>query len=138
MSTESPYDDDSARGGIADVGASFAGVLLIITSFMEVLHGISAISDPELYAAGNDYLYRFNGTVWGVTHIIIGAASFVVAIGILKRTAWGQLGGMVVCGLGILSNFAEIPRYPMWSLVTIAFYAFVIWALHVQYRGYRR
>ena len=137
MSTESPYDDDSARGGVADVGATFAGVLLILTSFMEVLNGISAVADPDLYAAGTKYLYKFDLTVWGWIHIIIGAASFVVAIGILRRVAWGQIGGMIVCGAAILSNFAFLPRYPLWSLIVIAFNAFVIWALSVQYRGYR-
>ena len=136
MSSESPYDD-SGRGAVADVGASFAGVLLILTSFMEVLHGISAVSDPDLYAAGTEYLYKFNLKVWGTIHIVIGAVSFVVAIGILRRRSWGQLGGIVVCGLGILTNFAFIPRYPIWSLVIIAFNAFVIWALSVQYRGYK-
>jgi hypothetical protein len=135
MSSGSPYDDDSARGGIADVTASFAGVLLILTSFMEILHGISAVSDPDLYAAGTEYLYKFDLTVWGTIHIVIGAASFVVAIGILRRVAWGQIGGMVVCGLGVLTNFAFIPRYPIWSIVIIAFNVFVIWALNVQYRG---
>jgi hypothetical protein len=134
MSRESPYED-SARGGIADVGASFAGVLLVLTSFMEILHGISAAADPELYAAGSDFVYRFNGTVWGITHIVIGVVSMVVAFGILRRRSWGQLGGMIVCGLGILANFADLPRYPAWSIVVIAFYAFVIWALNVQYRG---
>jgi hypothetical protein len=134
MSSEPSYED-SARGGIADVTASFAGVLLILASFMQVLHGISALSDPALYAAGTDYLYKFNLNVWGTIHIVVGVASFVVAIGILRRRSWGQLGGIVVCGLGILTEFAFLPRYPLWSLVIIAFYVFVIWALNVQHRG---
>jgi hypothetical protein len=139
MSTESPqhyteYTDDSVRGGVADVGATFAGVLLILTSFMEVLHGISAIADDDLYAAGTQYLYKFNLTVWGTIHVIIGVISFIVAIGILRRSSWAQLAGIVITGFAIISNFAFLPRYPIWSLVIIAFNAFVIWALSVQYR----
>ena len=136
MGTESPYPDDSARGGIADVGASFAGVLLVLVSFMEILHGIAALANPELFAAGED-IYRFNGTTWGITHITIGVISMIVAFGILKRTSWAQVGGMIIAGLGILANFADLPHYPMWSIVVIAFYVFVIWSLSVQHRGYR-
>src|SRR5262245_11168390 len=139
MSTRSPqYEDESVRGSVADVGATFAGVLLILSSFMEVLHGISAIADDDLYAAGTQYAYRFNLNVWGTIHIVIGVISFVVAIGILRRVSWGQLGGIIISGASIVTNFMFLPSYPMWALVTIAFNGFVIWALSVQYRGYQR
>jgi hypothetical protein len=134
MGPESRHPDDSARGGISDVGATFAGVLLIVVSFMEIMHGIAAIANPELFAAGED-IYRFNGTVWGITHITVGVISIIVAYGILKRMSWAQLGGMIIAGVGILTEFADLPHYPLWSIVTIAFYGFVIWALSVQRRG---
>jgi TRAP-type mannitol/chloroaromatic compound transport system permease small subunit len=135
MATETPespqfteYPDDGGNA-VADVGATFAGVLLILTSFMEVLHGIAAVANGEIYSAGTDYLYRFNLNVWGTIHIVIGAASFVVAIGILGRARWGQIAGIVVASLSILSNFAFLPRYPWWSMLIIGFNVFVIWAL---------
>ena len=83
-------------------------MFLVIVSFMEILHGIAAMADPDLYAAGED-IYRFNGTVWGITHITIGVISMIVAFGILKGTSWAQVGGMIISGLGILAEFADLP-----------------------------
>jgi hypothetical protein len=137
MGTESREDIDySARGTFADLGAAFAGVLLIIASGMDVLQGLSAIANDDLYAAGSEYLYQFDMTVWGSVHLALGVIGLVVGVGILMRASWGQVVGMIVAGLSILTNFAFLPSYPLWSIVIIAFNGFVIWALSVQLRDY--
>ena len=94
-------DDDmdlSGKGGLADVTATFAGVLLMLASFFDILQGASAVHDDELFAAGTEYLYKIDVTAWGWLHIVIGVIGVVVSIGILLRKAWGQLTGMVVAG----------------------------------------
>jgi hypothetical protein len=125
----SPEDDTSTRGIFADVVISFAGVLMILTSIMEIIQGMAAVSDPEFYSAGSDYLLQFNVTTWGWVHIVIGAVSVVVAVGVLRRLRWGYLAGLVVVGLSMLSNFAFLPHYPVASIVVIAIDVLIIWAL---------
>jgi hypothetical protein len=133
MSSESQRNfDDSTRGGVIDVTATFAGVLLFVAAGMEMLQGVAAIANDDLYAAGTEYLYKLDMTVWGVVHLIIGVLSLLVAIGILRRAGWAQVAGMIIAGLAMLSNFAALPLYPFWSIVVIAFYALVIWALSAQ------
>ena len=138
MSSESRYETDySTKGTVADLTASFAGVLLIVTALMDILQGASAIANDELYSAGSDYLYDFDMDVWGWIHVVLGVVALAVAVGILTRTGWGQVGGIIVAGLGILTNFAALPHYPLWALVVIAFYALVIWSLSTQMKHYR-
>jgi dolichyl-phosphate-mannose--protein O-mannosyl transferase len=138
MSSESRYETDySTKGTIADLTASFAGILLIVTASMDILQGVAAIANDDLYSQGSDYLYKFNMTTWGWIHVVLGVVGIVVAVGILRRTGWGQVGGMIVAGLGILTNFAALPRYPLWAIVVIAFYALVIWSLSTQLKHYR-
>jgi hypothetical protein len=133
MSSESQRNfDDSTRGGVIDVTATFAGVLLFVAAGMEMLQGVAAIANDDLYAASTEYVYKLDMTVWGVVHLIIGVLSLLVAIGILRRASWAQVGGMIIAGLAMLSNFAALPLYPFWSIVVIAFYALVIWALSAQ------
>jgi hypothetical protein len=133
MSSESQRNfDDSTRGGVVDVTAAFAGVLLFVAAGMEMLQGVAAIANDDLYAAGTEYLYKFDLTFWGVVHLVIGVLSLLVAIGILRRADWAQVGGMIIAGLAMLSNFAALPLYPFWSIVVIAFYGLVIWALSEQ------
>jgi hypothetical protein len=63
---------------------------------------------------------------------VIGAIAVGIAIGILLGQTWGRIAGIAVAGLSALTNFAFLPYTPVWTLVIIAFNAFVIWALCVQ------
>ena len=45
--------------------------------------------------------------------------------------------GIVVAGLGMITNFAAIPHYPVWAIIVMGFYVLVIWALTTQRRHYR-
>jgi hypothetical protein len=138
MSTQSRDEIDySTKGLVADLTASFAGVLLIVAALLDILQGASAIANDDLYSQGNEYLYRFNMTTWGWIHVVLGVIAIAIAIGILRRAGWGQVGGMIVAGLGILTNFAALPHYPLWALVLIAFYVLVIWSLSTQMKHYR-
>ena len=138
MNTESRNEIDySGRGAVADVTATFAAVLLLITALMDVLQGLAAINDPDFFAAGADYAFDFDVTAWGWVHVILGIISVAVAIGIMTRQSWAQVLGMVIAGLAMLTNFAWLPHYPLWAIVIIAINAFVIWALSVQLKNYR-
>ncbi len=137
MSSESRYEIDySTKGTVADLTASFAGVLLIVAGLMDILQGSSAIANDDLYSKGSDYLYQFNMTTWGWIHVVLGVLGLAVAVGILRRSGWGQVGGIIVAGLGILTNFAALPHYPFWALTLIAFYLLVIWSLTTQMKHY--
>jgi hypothetical protein len=133
-----PSDEDySGKGGLADVTATFAGVLLMLASLFDILQGLSAVHDDDLYAAGTEYLYKLNVTAWGWLHIVIGLVGVAVSIGILMRKRWGQVVGMVVASISILTNFVSLPVYPVWSAFIIAFMFAVIWSLSYQLKNYR-
>ena len=133
----SSQDDYSTKGIWADLLSTFGGVLLLIGAFMELLQGLSAISNDDLYSQGSDYLYQFNMQVWGVVHLVIAVLSAIVAVGVLARKSWGQISGVIVAGLSMIGNFAFIPHYPLWSLIVIALDALVIWALLTQLGRYK-
>jgi hypothetical protein len=138
MNTESRHSiDHSARDAVADITATFAAVLLLIVSLMEILQGLAAINDPDFFAAGADYTFDFSVTAWGWVHVVLGVISVAVAIGIMTRQGWAQVLGMLIAGLAMLTNFAWLPHHPLWAIVIIATNAFVIWALSVQLKNYR-
>lgn len=110
----------------------FGGVLLLIVSAFDVLQGGSAVANDALYAAGSDYLYKFDMTAWGWVHIILGVLGMAIAVGILLRATWGQITGIMVASLSMLTNFMFLPIYPVWSAFIIGFNALVIWALCSQ------
>lgn len=138
MSSGTRHDvDDSTRGFFADLTATFGGVLLLIASGFDILQGASAVANDDLYAQGSDYLYKFDMTAWGWVHLILGVLGVLVAVGILMRASWGQITGIMIASLSMLTNFMFLPIYPVWSAFIIGFNAIVIWALCSQLKSYR-
>lgn len=137
--TSSPNrgDFDSPKMATAITVNAFAGVMLLILAVMQVLQGIAAAADDEVFVSGVKYVYKFDLTAWGWIHIIVGAIGIAIAIGILMNQAWGQIAGIGVAGLVILANFAYLPYYPLWAIVVIAFSVFVIWSLCTQFSADR-
>lgn len=123
---------DPAAGFMTDFISIFAGVLLLINAGFGILQGASAIANDDLYAAGSEYLYRLDMTVWGWTHVVIGVLSAIVAVGILRGTSWGYVAGMIIAGLSAIANFAFLPLYPFWAIIVIALDVLVIHALATQ------
>ena len=135
MSSTNQTEDDfaySGKGAWVDFLATFGGVLLIISASFEVLQGAAAIANPEFFSSGDEYLYRFSVETWGWIHLVLGVVSAVVAIGIFLRKPWAWLAGVVIVGLTMLTNFASLPQYPVWSVTIIAIDLAIIWALSVQ------
>ncbi len=134
MSTSEPDDDFSrtAKGAASYAGVGFGGFLLVVVGLFQVIEGIAAISDDEIYASHVQYFFQLNVTVWGWIQLILGIIAVVIAVGLLMGQSWGMVSGIVICGLGAISSFLFIPYYPAWNIVTLGLYVFVTWALFVQ------
>lgn len=130
----SELQDDPAAGFMTDVVGVLAGVLLLMSGAFEILQGASAIANDDLYAAGSDFLYQFDMTVWGWVHLVIGVLSIIVGIGILGGRSWALVAGMIIAGLSAIANFAFLPHYPLWAVTVIAVDLLIIHALSVQLR----
>ncbi|MEU3314870.1 hypothetical protein ACGFY6_11645 [Streptomyces sp. NPDC048387] len=125
---------EAAAGGLT----TFAGVLLLIAGVLNVLRGIMAIVDDEIYVSTPRYLFQFDLTSWGWIHLIFGVIALLVGAGLFSRATWARVAGIAIAGLLIIANFLSIPYYPFWSMILIALYAFVIWALCVVRRDPQR
>lgn len=116
---------------------TFAAVMLMTVGALQVLQGIAAALDDEVFVKGVTYTYKLDLTAWGWIHIIVGAIAVAVAIGILAGQTWGLSAGVGVAGISILTNFTWLPYYPLWALILIAFNVLVIWSLCTQISGNR-
>ncbi|MET9420579.1 hypothetical protein ABZY06_07560 [Streptomyces sp. NPDC006540] len=109
----------------------FAAVLLLIAGILDVLRGIMAIAEDDVFVNTPNYVFEFDLTTWGWLHLIIGALAILVSIGLFKAAVWARVLGVALAGLLIIANFLSLPYYPVWSIVAIALYALVIWGLCV-------
>jgi hypothetical protein len=108
---------------------TFAGIMLIIAGAFNVIEGLVALFQNEVYVAGREYVFAFDLTAWGWTHLIVGAVVAAAGFAVLSGQVWGRSVGVAVAVLSMLANFLFLPYYPLWSLLIIALDFFVIWAL---------
>jgi hypothetical protein len=113
--------------------SAFAGVMLIIAGVFNAVEGLVALFRNQVYVAGPVYVFAFDLTAWGWTHLIVGAVVAAAGFAVMSGKVWGRSVGVGIAVLSMLVNFLFIPYYPVWSLLIIALDFFVIWAL-IAYR----
>lgn len=114
---------------------TFAGVMLILAGALDIIRGLMAIANDEIFVTTQNYTFEFDLERWGWIHLILGALAVLVGVSLFKERFWARIAGVVVAGLLLLSSFLTVPSYPLWSIVLIALYGFVIWALCSVGRG---
>lgn len=118
-----------ASSAWATGGTIFAGVLLLMEGILNILSGIAAIAEDDVYTRVGDYVFKFNLTTWGWIHLILGIVVAVTGWGILRGAAWARGLGVGVAALVVVLQFMWLPYQPVWAVVSIAIGLFVIWAL---------
>jgi hypothetical protein len=109
--------------------ATFAATIMIVAGIFQVIAGIAAVAEDELYVEARDWVFQFDTTTWGWIHIGIGALLVLVGIGIMTGNLAARIVGVVVASLSAIANFAFLPWYPVWGVIMIAVDIAVIWAL---------
>ncbi|RYP85043.1 hypothetical protein EKO23_13725 [Nocardioides guangzhouensis] len=132
MSQSDRQFEESTKGGWVMGTTAFAGVLLATLGSFQILQGLAAVLEDEVFVRGVEYSYKLDLTTWGWWLMLLGAAAVAVGIGIALNNVVANIAGLVLAFLSALSNFAFLPYYPFWSILVIAFDALVIWAICVQ------
>jgi hypothetical protein len=114
--------------------ASFAGIMLVMIGVFHALSGLVAIIDDTFYVVGTEYIFQFDVTTWGWTHLIWGIVVVAAGFGIFSGNVLARTVGVVAAALSMIVNFAWLPYYPVWSMLMIALGVAVIWALTVHGR----
>ncbi|MCP2300299.1 hypothetical protein SAMN04244553_3208 [Nocardia amikacinitolerans] len=129
MQMTTPGTQHPVRQGIAAGTSIGAAILLLTVGVLQILEGISAVVDDELFVVGAEYVYQFDISTWGWIHIVLGAILVICAIGLMTGSTWGRVAAIVIAALAIIANFLSLPYYPYWSILIIALSIVVIWAV---------
>jgi hypothetical protein len=133
--TEDAYSSSAARraeretSGWAVGFILFAAIMMIMVGVFQALQGLIGIFENEFYVPTRNYLFQFDATTWGWTHLILGLVVAFAGYGLLSGKTWARTVAIFLAVLSAIANFAFIPYYPFWSLLIIALDVFVIWAI---------
>ena len=120
---------DTQVSGWAIGAVSFAAAMMIIIGIFEIISGISAIAEDNLYVKTRNYTFDLDVTAWGWIHLILGVVILLAGFGLLAGRTWAAVTAILLAILSAVVNFFMIPYYPFWSLLVIGLDILVIWAL---------
>jgi hypothetical protein len=98
----------------------FAGVLLLVVGFWNLIYGISALAKSSVFVANAHYVFGDLRT-WGWITLIIAVLQLLAGIGVMTGNQAARWAGIVLVGLNAINQMFFIPAYPFWSLMIIAF-----------------
>ena len=97
----------------------FAGVLLLVSGFWNLIYGIAAIANSHVFVANAHYVFG-NLRAWGWVTLIFAILLLIAGGGIMVGNQLARWFGVVVLGLNLIEQMFSIPSYPFWSLTIIA------------------
>jgi hypothetical protein len=116
----------------------FAAFMMIMVGCFQAIEGLVALFDDGWYhVTQNGLLVEADYTVWGWTHLLLGALLIVAGVGVLAGNTLARLVAIALAGLSALVNLAFIEAYPIWAVIIIAIDVLVIYALVVHGRELR-
>jgi len=116
----------------------FAGIMLVMLGSFQAIEGLVAILRDEYYVVTSSGLVlTFDYTVWGWTHLIVGAVAVAAGVGLFFGKMWARVLGIIVAVVSALVNLLFLPAYPIWGVILIAIDVLVIYALAAHGREVR-
>jgi uncharacterized membrane protein YphA (DoxX/SURF4 family) len=111
--------------------AIFAATLLIIAGTVNIIYGIGALSDANIFQNGQRYVFT-NLNAMGWILILLGLLQFVGGFALISGSAFGR--GVAIAGafLGALAALFSISGpNPWWSLAVFFLCIYVIHGIFI-------
>jgi hypothetical protein len=107
----------------------FAAAMLLLLGGSQFFLGLAGVINDEVFAKVGGYVFRFDATVWGWIHMILGVVFIFVGWFVLRGAAWAIWTAIGLAVLNGVLNFMWLPSQPFWAIALIAIDVIVIWAL---------
>ena len=130
MTAADPYT--SPARGLAGMVA-FAGVLLALIGFFDILQGLTALFNDEYFAVRGGDLLVFDFTAWGWITLIWGVLLVAAGLGLLSGRGGARIFAIVAVFVNMILQIAFLSAYPIWSTIIIALDVFVLYALTAKW-----
>jgi uncharacterized membrane protein HdeD (DUF308 family) len=104
-----------------------AAVVLFVLGGLLLLFGLLAFAGGGLVSGESSLLYLI-----AVVYLALGALAIYAGVQILKLDPRGRIIGLILAGVGALFTLISIVESPVFAIILLAAYEFVIYALITQ------
>ena len=113
--------------------AAFAGIMLALIGFFDILQGVTALTDDGYFVAAGGDLLVFDFTTWGWILLIWGALLVLGGFGLLSGKSWSRWLAIVLIFVNTIAQVGFLASYPIWSAILIALDVVVLYALTARW-----
>jgi hypothetical protein len=122
-----------AAGGQRSTWIAFAGVMMLIIGFLDVIWGLAAIVNDEIVVVGGHGALIFDLTAWGWIQLILGALIAVTGLGLLTGNTAARWAGVFLIGLNAVLQVVWFPAAPLWAFLIIILDVVLIYHLMINW-----
>jgi hypothetical protein len=107
--------------------AVFAGVLLLIAGTLNIIYGIGALDDANIFVNEQRFIFT-NLNTMGWVIIVLGIIQLTGGFSLIAGNTYGRVIGIIGASLGAIAALLSIGgNNPWWSL---GIFALCLWILH--------
>jgi hypothetical protein len=107
--------------------AAFAGVLLLIAGTLNIIYGIGALDDANIFVNEQRFIFT-NLNTMGWVIIVLGIIQLTGGFSLIAGNTYGRVIGVIGASLGAIAALLSIGgNNPWWSL---GIFALCVWILH--------
>ena len=109
----------------------FAATMLLIIGFLNIIYGIGALDDANIFVGDTRFIFT-NLHTMGWVLIVLGVIQLTGGISLYAGNTWGRIIGVVGASLGAIAALLSIGgSYPWWSLGIFFLCLFIIHGIFV-------
>jgi hypothetical protein len=106
--------------------ATFAAVLLVIAGTLNIIYGIGALSNANIFHNGERYVFS-NLNTMGWVLLILGVLQLTGGFSLMAGKTYGRVLGVIAAGLGAIGALLSISGpNPWWSLGVFALCVYIL------------
>ena len=106
--------------------ATFAAVLLLIAGTLNIIYGIGALGDANIFHNGQRYVFcNLNSLGWVL--LVLGVLQLTGGFSLMAGKTYGRVLGVIAAGLGAIGALLSISGpNPWWSLGVFALCVYIL------------
>jgi hypothetical protein len=113
----------------------FAGVIIFVVGFFNIVEGLVALFNPGYYLVeSRGLVLHVDYAVWGWVLLGFGVLLVCAGYGVMVGQTWARVLGVILAVLNAVVNLAFVAAYPLWIALTVVLDVIVIYALVVHGR----
>jgi len=111
--------------------ATFAGILLLIAGTLNVIYGVGALDNANIFVGDRRFILDDLNTL-GWVLIALGVLQFTGGFSLLAGNTYGRVIGITAGSLGAIGALLSIGgAYPWWSLASFFLCVWVVYGIVV-------